>query len=575
MKKTLPILDLFNCPEQNSAVFARLILLSILICLVLIANPGFYSHDELEKVDHILRYGFADYFKDYVTLKPGEGFAFAVRPVAYFVEGVVSLFFHKYPYMIHLVDVLMHGAAACLLFVAAFRLSGNRKLAWAGALIFLANPLVSFSVGWSGALMDRLYILFGLVAFIAAHNYISRQGGVKSLLAVFTASILAMLSKETALILPLTLLAYLLFSFESIKSKRLWTAFAVWVVPVLLFMLYRLPALVGSFTVKSASPYSASLANAPEGIFVYFIYPFLPFLTESHNWALQSPAFIGIALVGHLALLAVLWLAFSFRAVLAYLFGYVLFLVPILLIPGTGSHYLYGSGIAFSIAIGALLALKQGHAQRALLTAIPIGLLVIAFLHTLLNQQYFYRTGLCMDSIENTVESAYLADGKPDTMSVVINPDAPGHVLARFLHNKEMIGSYFPVKFQVVNWDQRQEIQYGYIFNCDCLVHKLEPFKLAVKNWGPQSTPLNAIPNQQPDGSGALWIEVEDTKDVGELQVMIGGQAATLTSIQPKVITAAFSPELFAQPGEKELAIKKVATGQIFPIGRFVVEPAK
>jgi hypothetical protein len=575
MKKILPILNLFKCPEQSSAVFVRLILLALLICLVLVANPGFYSHDELEKVDHILRYGFADYFKDYVTLKPGEGFAFAVRPVAYFVEGVVSLFFHKYPFLIHMTDVLMHAIVAYLLFIAALRLSGNRKVAWAGALIFLANPLVSFSVGWSGALMDRLYLLFGLLAFIAAHNYIKREGGVKSLVAVFAASLMAMLSKETALILPLTLLAFPLFSVENIKSKRLWAAFGVWAVPVLLFMLYRLPELIASFTVQSASPYSASVAHVPQGIFVYFIYPFLPFLTESHNWALQSPAFIGIAVVGHLALLAVLWLAFSYRAVLAYLFGYVLFLIPILFIPGTGSHYLYGSGIAFSLGIGALLAMEREHPQKTLLRAIPLVLLAIAVLHTLLNQQYFYKTGLCMDSVENTVESAYLADGKPDSMSVLINPDAPGHVLARFLHNKEMIGSYFPVKFQVVSWEQRQETKYDYIFNCDCLVHKLEPFKLAVKNWGPQSTPLNVIPNQQPDGSGALWIEVPDTKDVGELQVMIGGQAATLTSIQPQVITAAFPPELFSQPGEKEIAIKKVATGQVLPIGRFVVEPAR
>lgn len=463
--------NVLQCPADNRVVFAMLFCLAVLSSLILIANPGFFSHDELERTDIVLRYGFSHYLSSWVMPHPGDEFGAPVRPISFLILGVVSLFLPTYPFLVHLIDVLMHGAVSLMLFEATRRLHGDRQLAWASAILFLICPLAAFSVGWSAALMDRLYIFFGLLAFIAAHTYLTQQRGWLALLAVFVASMLAILSKETALILPGLLVVYPIFLQVSLKSKRLWITFMVWSAPVFLFLLYRAPALINSFSGKVATPYSPTLANVPEGVFVYFVYPFLPTLTEAHSYGNQSSPVIWAAAALHLALLIMLWRVFSFRAALAYLVGYLIFLIPVLLISAKGAHYLYGSGLVFSIAIGALLTLNWRQESRRLLFFLPIGMLVVATFHTLVIQRYFYNTGSCMSSIANTIESSYLTEGAPEKMTFLVEPGAPGHVLRRFTHHRERIGSHFPVKFEVVDWDKRNEGKSKFIFNSACVVY--------------------------------------------------------------------------------------------------------
>jgi hypothetical protein len=576
MRLTLPSFSFLKCPENNISAFVMLVCFSIALSLFLIANPGFYNHDELKQIDNILQKGLGQYLKTHVSLTAGSDFAFAVRPVAYLVEGIASFYLHKYPFLMHLLDVLMHGTVACLLFVTTLRLGGNRNLAWAGALIFLINPLVTYSVGWSGALMDRLYILFGLIALFAAHKYISGKSGNFMLVCVFVASSFAMLSKETAIILPATLLIiYYFFGAFPENRNRLWLAMGAWSMPVILLILYRFEALVGSFAGNAAAPtYSAGLANIPMGLCTYFVYPFVPFFTEAHTWSLHSAASIGIAVACHLGLLSFLWRIFSFRVLVAYLIGYTLFLLPVLFLPFPCSHYLYGSGIAFSLALGALLIFNPER-SGIFSTIFSIALLLLSLFHALYNHYYLYQIGVCMNRLSTTMESAYLSEGKPDSMTFFAEPGAPAHVLARFVHNRNRIGNHFGVQLQMAEWEKRGETKTGYIFNQDCLICKPEPFKLKINSWGPNSTQATVNPNPQANGLVGFWVEAEAPPGVGDLQVLANGQPAVEVSVQPKIITATFPPEMIAQPGKMEIAIKQVSSGQIIPVGTFIVEPKK
>lgn len=96
-------------------------------------------------------------------------------------------------------------------------------------------------------------------------------------------------------------------------------------------------------------------------------------------------------------------------------------------------------------------------------------------------------------------------------------------------------------------------------------------FELKVVNWGPQSAKAGTNPNTQPDGSMGLWIEVAGTQGLGEAQVFFAGQPAKLTSIQDKLITAAIGPDQVAVSGVREISIKQVGTGKLFPVGIFKV----
>lgn len=96
-------------------------------------------------------------------------------------------------------------------------------------------------------------------------------------------------------------------------------------------------------------------------------------------------------------------------------------------------------------------------------------------------------------------------------------------------------------------------------------------FELNVKNWGPQLTKIGTNANVQPDGSMGIWIEVADTRGLGEAQVLLSGQPAKLTTVQDKLITAAITTDQLASAGDKAVAIKQIGTGKIFSVGTFKI----
>jgi hypothetical protein len=95
--------------------------------------------------------------------------------------------------------------------------------------------------------------------------------------------------------------------------------------------------------------------------------------------------------------------------------------------------------------------------------------------------------------------------------------------------------------------------------------------ELKVINWGPQSAKIGSNPNKQPDGSMGIWIETSGTQGLGEAQVLFAGQPGKLTAIQEKIITTAISIDQIAVLGDKDIIIKQVGTGKLYPIGIFKV----
>jgi hypothetical protein len=471
MQSTNSFHSLFLCPKNDKTVYALIFVITVISSLLIIANPGFFSHDEWDKADYITRYGFAKYVSDYVSLPVTVEFGHPVRPISFFIQGVAALFMHSYPFVVHLMDVLMHGAVAAMLFVAIRRVNESRQFAWVSTLIFLISPLAALSVAWSAALMDRLYILFGLIAFIAAYDYIKQKREWVGLLAIFIASSMAILSKETALILPAILIVLPLFALVPLRNKRLWIAFAVWCIPIGMYLLYRAPALANSISGAASSPYSVSLFYVPDGLAVYAIYPFLWLLIEPGNWHLQMAPRIWFAAIAHAVLLVMLWRAFSFRVVLAYLAGYVLFLVPILPIAAKGAHYLYGSGLVFSIAIAALFMSEWANQRKAVLLVLASMVLVLS-IHTLNIQRDMYRTGMCMNTASKTIESSYLANGSPEKMNIVVDDGASKWALLRYAHNREIIGMNHSLKMEVLDNTQITNDANIYRFNASCIVYK-------------------------------------------------------------------------------------------------------
>jgi hypothetical protein len=262
----------------------------------------------------------------------------------------------------------------------------------------------------------------------------------------------------------------LLVDISLIKTKRFWKAVVAWCLPIALFMLYRLPALLASFGNPDVSAYKASLINIPEGLLVYSAYPFLISTAEAGNWVFVNTVQMVLAVVMHCFIcLALLWVR-GVKGILVYVCGYFLFLAPVLLIPIRASHYLYGSSIVLSIAIGYLIL--KGAKGFNVPRIVGLVALVLMLIHTAINQNFVYTLGQCMNVAMISTESAYVSSNKPKKVSFQAEPGATEHVLHRLYTGRNRIADSYPLELSVSKFG---EVLPGDVLvlkmNSSCIVH--------------------------------------------------------------------------------------------------------
>lgn len=114
------------------------------------------------------------------------------------------------PFQYHLTNILLHIASACLVFRLASKLRLPEMAALAVALLFALHPMQMESVAW---IAERKTILSGLFSLLALNAYTTYSPGQKNTLwLVWLWALMAMLSKGTAVVLPITFIAIDVFS---------------------------------------------------------------------------------------------------------------------------------------------------------------------------------------------------------------------------------------------------------------------------------------------------------------------------------------------------------------------------
>ena len=560
------------CPESNIQAALLLTGFALLTSMLLLSNPGYFSHDELQKLDSVNDLGLWKYIQAYVNFPDFDDFAIPVRPFSYLVQGLVAASSDNQPFVLHLADVLMHAGAGVLVFIALFRVTDNRNLAWAAALIFLVSPHTTFAVGWSAALMDRLYTLFGLISCIAAYNYVSRKGGAGTLWLLLTSAALSVSSKETGVVFPALILGYLFVSMSYLHDKKFWIALVVWSLPSIAMLAYRARPLLNSIGGMD-SAYTVDFMGIPSNLFVYVAYPFVPSLNESYAWHyLASQSDMVWAFIAHLVLTVLLWRKFSLKVALAYDAAYLLFLLPVMTLSATAPHYLYASGVPFSIGIAALLVV-DGRKSSRIARSFVLVLLAVAIFHSFKVQAYIYENGKCSITTMASATSVYLSLNGPGEMTIVAEKGSSAQIPMRIFHDRDRLGDFRPVKINTLNWDNPDAGLHFIYFNTACVVYKTGIEEFSVKSWEPQTTRAGVIVNEQPDGSMGIWIKVAGDFNLGEVEVLFDNIPAKVTSQQPGLITAAISVELISEPGLKDVAVRSLSTGEVIKIGNFTVEP--
>lgn len=428
-----------------------IVAVGVIANILLIAIPGFYSHDELDWQNRIARNDYPWSF--------GLG-NFTTSPFFRLIGTIVisaSLRLPLQPFAAHLTDVLLAIATACLIYrtVALFR----PERALAAAILFMLMPGFAYGVGWVAAGFDVQYTLWGAAYIFCAVTY--WRGGHRLYLIVALAAFASALScKETALAIPIC--AALVWFVDRHRSDRRRVAIlAAATVGLIAGYLALGLARILRMSASGGGGYRfGDGQHVLKNLLAYFSFPFAPGIWEIQLIPLWDARQALRLIAPHLVLIGlILWRA-GLRWTLIYLIAFYATLLPVLPISKYETQYTYAGSIALAIALALIW-------ERRWLVAVPVALLTLVLVaHGLAIQQQMYRTGICQTRALDTLK-AVLKDAAPEApLAVLIRDDTPWWVIARAVHDNS-----FPLRGELATVSvTRDPDKAGMIFHPDCSV---------------------------------------------------------------------------------------------------------
>jgi hypothetical protein len=510
-----------------------IIVVGFLGMMLLIANPGYFSHDEWQKYDHYAINGFYDYVKSYVQFRTGNTFGYPVRPVAFFVQGLHSLFFENYPVLVHLFNVVSTLIAAVIIYCFCRWFALSRSVSSLVAILFELSPLTVLATGWPAALMDQMYLIFGLLTTYVFISYVGKkENSVFLLLWIPVFCLLTIFSKETGIVFPAVIVMLLFFHYEwwTDRKKQLLMATLVWIFPIVVYLICRKVAIVNSLNMTPGDAYGASLGHVAKNALIYWVYPFLPLVSEAGTTLFQPTWRVVVAGLLHIILLALVIREYGWKYGFLYLASYFVFLIPVLLIPFAASHYMFASAIPMSVVL-ALFLFKKNYYFKFFAFILSSVLLW----HSFAFQDNLYRVGVCQNKISTTLSSSFESFGRPKNIYFTVQPDSPAHILYRFIFGRNQIGKESGINFHVN--PKEGEVKNSDLlltFNRDCnLVYS--PYGALIKEYGPRRAELGKILG--------LWIEFNQSVNASKVKIYFNGVELKDITVDENLVKASVNAE--------------------------------
>ncbi|MFB3923125.1 MAG: tetratricopeptide repeat protein [Terriglobia bacterium] len=232
---------------SNRAILVILAMLAILPYLNTLSN-GFVYDDNTQVLNNPYIQNFRhlkEIFSTTVWSYIGvQGVSNYYRPMMTFGYLLCYQVFGPLAYGFHLASVLLHATVACALFLITKEIFRHRLLAFVAAGLFALHPVHSESVAWIAAVTDLELTIFYLLAFWSFLR-VARPGGGRSdraQLAMAGSFILALVSKEQALTLPVLATTYEHFyredRGETSRAQKFWRYGLLWLLAAA-YLLFR------------------------------------------------------------------------------------------------------------------------------------------------------------------------------------------------------------------------------------------------------------------------------------------------------------------------------------------------
>ena len=177
------------------------------------------------------------------------------RPFLEVVYKIEYVFFQGNPHGYHIINILLHILNGILVYMFLSALLGDKLLSFWAGLLFLIHPIQTEAVACISGISNLLFSLFCLLSLILYRRGVAEKRGNKAYGFSLLFFLLALLTKEQAIILPFLILLceYCFFSSYGQKNIVRFWRFSGFFGTIFLYFLWRklilgvsLPAIKGN-----------------------------------------------------------------------------------------------------------------------------------------------------------------------------------------------------------------------------------------------------------------------------------------------------------------------------------------
>lgn len=501
----------------------------LLICCGVYANTLFndFVYDDMDQVlgNHWIkspRY-IGDVFIKPVWAFRGIGQSNYYRPVMHLIYMLNYQVFGIKPWGFHLTNILFHAGASVLVLLIVSLLLKQTPLSFSGivpsfiaALLFATHPIHTEVVAWVAAIPELSFSFFCLLAL---YLYMRGRADARNLQLLSVASfLLALFSKETAIMLPVIVIVYdLCFWPEEDRMYYRLKRYAPYFLVAGFYLILRFNALGGLTQVRRHAELSnyEYLINVfplfglylqkllvPLGLNAFHAFSPINSLSEVKGVlsVAAAAAFIGLT-------------ALALRKDRLVFYGFVIVavpLIPALYIPGLGENtfaerYLYLPSFGFAFLCALAMVRLRPLSKRASV-AVGGGLIALALAYSVgtVQRNYVWKDNLTLwtDTVKKSPTAAGphryfgealldkgLADRAIEQFFIALqsNPDSPGvhnNLAAAYTRKDQRQDAFRHVRIALALQPQLAEahLNLGVLYDRDELHDKaIQEFRIAVQ----------------------------------------------------------------------------------------------
>ena len=227
--------------SKNLYVYVFFFCVTIIVYAGVLNGPFFF--DDNIFIEHnvsVRSFDIAKIYSSSTTAGSGLSGDNFYRPNAQILYALLFFLFGLWPFIFHLVLIILHVSVGFLIFLLFCDLGIRREYSFIGCLLFLLNPIQTEAVSYISGFSEPLMLISMIGILILFARGLSEKDGFnwKKILAIILLTVIGFFSKENAIILSGLILIVWLYLYKRGQILNQRKALWIWTVVAALSLIY-------------------------------------------------------------------------------------------------------------------------------------------------------------------------------------------------------------------------------------------------------------------------------------------------------------------------------------------------